>query len=66
MNGQAWLRDATSIASRYGFHYARRTGKGHLKFTHPMGVSVVTSATPSDYRVSKNFESQCRRTVRGR
>lgn len=36
-------------------------GRGHVKFTSPVGAVVSTSATPSDWRSFKNFKATLRR-----
>lgn len=44
---------------------AERTGKNHLKLSHPeAGQTVIASGTPSNYRASANLTAQCRRALR--
>lgn len=53
------------IASSQGFQLVKITGSGHLMFRHTRtGTAVVTSATPSDYRSTRNFKSLCARVNR--
>lgn len=59
-----WFRDVSAQARSQGYLFVRRTGSGHFQFRHVQyGCTVVTAATPSDWRSLKNFHRDCRRAV---
>lgn len=39
------------------------TKRGHVRFIHPSGATVISSKTPSDHRTRKNFLAQCKREL---
>lgn len=57
-------REVNRLAASHGFGRAEVTGGGHLRFRHPCGVVVYTSATPSDRRARSNLVAQLRRVAR--
>lgn len=50
-----WLRRFCTKAQQLGFEFQGYNGSGHPKFVHTAsGTVLVTSLTPSDWRVERN------------
>jgi predicted RNA binding protein YcfA (HicA-like mRNA interferase family) len=60
----AKARDLTKQLARDGWEFAGYTHGGHLIFVHPIGGRTITSATPSDWRATRQALAQARRQVR--
>jgi predicted RNA binding protein YcfA (HicA-like mRNA interferase family) len=57
-------RDIAAQLATIGYSLSRRSGSGHLIFTHPCGARVVVSSTPSDRHAAGNVMCDARRAIR--